>query len=142
MRQIHEHSLACAAALLFALLAVPTATAQDATFKLSGRVLGASGKSTVYVTLWNADGFLKTPIKQIRIAPDADTQFEFQVPPGRWVLSAFEDRNANGILDMGVFGPKEPSGFWHSFNGWHKPRFDEVAFSLAADTQNADITLK
>jgi hypothetical protein len=112
------------------------------TFRLSGRVLGSSGKSVVYVALWQADGFLKWPIKQIKIGPGAERVFQFDVPAGRWAVSAFEDRNGNGILDMGLFGPKEPSGFWHKFTGWHKPRFDEVASLIERDTPNADITLK
>ena len=142
MRQIPKPTLVCVAALLFALLALSAAAAQQAAFKLSGRVLGASGKNTLYVALLRSDHFLNTPVKQIRIAPGADTRFEFQVPPGRWALSAFEDRNSNGILDMGLFGPKEPSGFWPAFNGWHKPRFEEVAFSVSADIPHADIILK
>jgi hypothetical protein len=36
---------------------------------------------------------------------------------------------------MGLFGPKEPSGFWRAFHGWHKPRFSEVCASIDHDTQ-------
>ena len=112
------------------------------TFRLSGRVLGSSGKSVVYVALWQADGFLKRPVQLVRIGPAAAPGFQFDVPADRWAVSAFEDRNGNGILDMGLLGPKEPSGFWHTFKGWHKPRFEEVASMIEGDTANADITLK
>ena len=112
------------------------------TFRLSGRVLGSSGKSAVYVALWQADGFLKRPVQQVRFEPGAELHFHFEVPAGRWALSAFEDRNGNGVLDMGLFGPKEPSGFWRAFTGHHKPRFDEVAQLVGRDVLNADITLK
>src|SRR5205807_5889173 len=57
-------------------------------------------------------------------------------PGGRWALSAFEDRNGNGVLDTGLFGPKEPSGFWHPFTGHHKPRFEEVAFVIDQDRKS------
>jgi uncharacterized protein (DUF2141 family) len=57
-------------------------------------------------------------------------------------LSAFEDVNGNGILDMGTFGPKEPSGFSKAFNAWRAPKFEDVAFTLDRDTANADIALK
>jgi uncharacterized protein (DUF2141 family) len=96
----------------------------------------------VYVALWQADGFLKRPVQQIRIEPGAELVFRFEVPAGRWALSAFEDRNSNGILDMGLFGPKEPSGFWREFTGRHKPRFDEVASLIERDTPGADIQVK
>jgi hypothetical protein len=31
---------------------------------------------------------------------------------------------------MGLFGPKEPAGFFKPFAGWHRPSFDEVAFEV------------
>ena len=111
-------------------------------FKLSGRLLGSSGRNVVYVALWQADGFLKRPTKQVRIEPGGGQIFQFEVPAGHWALSAFEDRNGNGILDMGLFGPTEPSGFWRAFRGHHKPRFEEVASLVDRDTPNADIALK
>jgi uncharacterized protein (DUF2141 family) len=128
----------CVLALLVAL----QLTAAPGTVKISGRISGASGKGAIYVALWGADGFLKSPIQQIRIEPGSDPVYHFEVPAGRWAVSAFEDKNSNGKLDMGLFGPKEPSGFWHAFSGWHKPRFDEVAVAVDADVINADIALK
>jgi uncharacterized protein (DUF2141 family) len=98
-----------------------TIAAAPETFRLSRRILGSSGKSVVYVALWRADNFLKQPVQQVRIEPGADLVFQFEVPAGRWAVSAFEDRNGNGVLDMGLFGPKEPSGFWHAFSGHRKP---------------------
>jgi uncharacterized protein (DUF2141 family) len=111
------------------------------TFSLSGQVSGSSGKYVVYVALWQADGFLKHPVQQVRLEPGAARAFRFEVPAGRWAISAFEDRNGNGILDMGLLGPKEPSGFWRAFNGHHKPRFDEVSSQIEHDTSNADVVL-
>ena len=43
---------------------------------------------------------------------------------------------------MGVFGPKEPSGFWRPFHGWRKPRFDDVAVQIDQNTTDAEIKLK
>jgi uncharacterized protein (DUF2141 family) len=57
-------------------------------------------------------------------------------------VSAFEDINENGRLDMGLFGPKEPNGFWRQFRGHHQPRFDEVATLLDHDVLDADIVLR
>ena len=128
-----------------AALKAPAASARGAdaeTFKLSGRVAGASGKNNVYVALWRADGFLTHPVQQHKIAAGADPVFEFEVPAGRWAVSSFEDRNGNGVLDMGMFGPKEPSGFWRPFNGHHKPRFEEVSSQVDKDVSNITVTLK
>lgn len=142
MKQTETAIAVCTVAAMLVLIAAPARAAAPATFELSGRVVGPSGKKAVYVTLWQADGFLKRPFRQIRIEPGAELVFRFEVPADRWAVSSFEDRNGNGILDMGLFGPKEPSGFWRPFTGWHKPRFDEVASTIEGDTLHADITLK
>ncbi len=92
--------------------------------------------------MWRSDGFLQRPAEQIRLNGGTATDFKFEVAPGRWALSAFEDRNENGVLDMGAFGPKEPSGFWRPFTAWRRPTFDDVAAPLAHDTRNADIRLR
>ena len=131
----------CLAACFLALIAARHLAAADI-FSLSGRVSGSSGKYAVYVALWQSEGFLKHPVRQLRIEPGAERIFRFEVPAGRWAISAFEDRNGNGILDMGLFGPKEPSGFWRAFNGHHKPRFDEVSSPIQRDTPDADIILR
>lgn len=112
------------------------------TLKLSGRVIGGSGKHAIYVALWDEQSFLKQPVQRVRIEPGAAASFQFQMPAGRWALSAFEDQNDNGVLDMGVFGPKEPSGFWHAFHAWRKPRFDDVAVQIDRDMANANIELR
>jgi uncharacterized protein (DUF2141 family) len=129
-------------ALLAAIALGTSAEAGPASITLSGQVRGASGKHAVHVALWRREGFLEHPAREAQFAPGVAPEFRFEVPPGTWALSAFEDRNDNGVLDMGLFGPKEPSGFWRPFTGWHRPRFDEVAASITSDTPNADITLK
>ena len=108
---------------------------------ISGSVTGASAKHAVYVALWNAAAFLATPVQQIRIDAGADPRFQFRVPPGEYALSAFEDKNGNGILDMGAFGPKEPSGFWRDFHAWRKPRFADISSPYLKDTSAIQIRL-
>jgi len=125
-------------ALLLAATTAPTAGG----LVLSGKVLGASGKGTVHIALWQSDGFLKHPTAEVHFDPGNSTSFHFDVLPGRYALSAFEDLNGNGILDMGMFGPKEPTGFWRPFRGWHRPRFEEVATLFQGDTRDLDIVLK
>jgi uncharacterized protein (DUF2141 family) len=129
--------------LVVGLLVSPTsALAEPSSVTLSGHVLGASGKYTVYVALWRRDGFLQRPAEGVRIEPHAPPSFGFKVSPGRWALSAFEDKNGNGVLDMGLFGPKEPAGFWRPFTAWHKPSFDDVATLVEHDVSNANVTLR
>jgi hypothetical protein len=108
---------------------------------LSGNVSGGSGKHVIFVALWQRDGFLIHAVQQARIEPHAEPHFQFQVPIGRWAVSAFEDVNDNGVLDMGAFGPKEPSKFWHPFHKWRKPRFEDVAVQVDQNVTELDIKL-
>ncbi len=128
--------------LLIALSIAATAAVTPGRVQLSGQVLAASGKGTVHVALWQAEGFLEHPVQEVRLGPGKPLDFHFDVTPGRYALSAFEDLNGNGILDMGLLGPKEPSGFWRPFHGWHKPRFDEVASQFGRETHGLEIVLK
>jgi len=130
---------------LIAFVTLPATLAQVSgkeQFEISGRVTGGSGKHTIYVALWGSEGFLDKPVKQVRIDPQAAPTFRFYVPAGSWAVSAFEDENNNGVLDMGHFGPKEPSGFLRAFHGWHKPRFTDVAISVDHNINDANIKLR
>jgi len=122
----------------------PAAGAEDgpAVVALAGRVHGASGRHAIHVALWRRDGFLEHPAREARFAPGQPPEFRFDVPQGKWAVSAFEDRNDNGVLDMGLFGPKEPAGFWRPFTAWRRPKFDDVAAAILRDTTDADVTLK
>lgn len=120
---------------------LPAVCVAQQTVTLSGRVLGASGKHPVYVALWDAKSFLGQPVLRVRLEAQGSTAFAFKVRPGSWAMSAFEDVNGNGKLDMGLMGPKEPSGFWRPFHQWHKPRFADVASQVEEDTPGADIQI-
>jgi uncharacterized protein (DUF2141 family) len=108
---------------------------------ISGRISGTSGLHTVHVALWDVKGFLRKPVQEVQLTGQTTPRFQFILRPGQWAVSAYEDRNENGILDMGLFGPKEPSGFWRPFHGWHKPRFEEVASDVDRDISDANVAL-
>ena len=131
------------AVLLLLVASLPReAGASPASVVLSGSVLGSSGKHPVYVALWDAASFLRKPVRSLKIVPGSPTSFSFAIEPGRWALSAYEDMNENGILDMGIFGPKEPNGFWRAFARRRRPTFDDVGVLVTTDTPGADIRLK
>ena len=116
--------------------------AAAATVPIDGRVANATGKHVVHVALWTADNFLDKPTKELTFAPGVEPRFHFDVAPGRWAVSAYEDKNDNGTLDVGAFGPKEPQGFWRPFKAWRKPRFDDVDRDVTAPIGDATITLR
>jgi uncharacterized protein (DUF2141 family) len=125
-----------------ALLCAASASADPATVAIAGHVAGASGHHVVHVALWTSDNFLGTPTRELTFPPGTEPRFHFDVAPGRWAVSAYEDRNNNGTLDVGMFGPKEPSGFWRPFRAWRKPRFDDVDRRVDAPIADAVVTLK
>jgi hypothetical protein len=133
--------ISCSLLAYISIAAVPAQAPHIDPIRLSGSVSGWSGTHTLYVALWDEGGFLKTPVQQVRLDPGAVPEFQFQIPRGRWALSAYEDTNGNGILDMGAFGPKEPYGFWRSFHAWRKPRFVDVASQIDRDTASVAISL-
>jgi uncharacterized protein (DUF2141 family) len=75
---------------------------------------------------------------QYEAQPGHTARYTFVVPQSRWAISAHEDRNENGVLDTGLFGTREPSGFWRPFRGWHKPNFEEVAILVDRDIRDAN----
>ncbi len=131
-------TLLCLAA---SLCAIQTGAPAPTTFTLSGHVIGGSGQHAIHVALWDSAGFLSKPAQEIVLRPGDPREFHFEVVRGRWALSAFDDLNDNGKLDMGTFGPREPNGFWQPFHAWRKPRFDDVAAEIDRDVTAADIHL-
>jgi uncharacterized protein (DUF2141 family) len=138
---VSRRVIALAAVLTGSALA-NTQTQTPALVTVSGLVTGASGQHTVHVAIWEANGFLETPVQESFLAAARVAKYAFAIPAGEWAVSAYEDRNENGELDMGTFGPKEPAGFWPPYHGRHRPHFAEVARRIDHDVPNADIALR
>jgi uncharacterized protein (DUF2141 family) len=68
--------------------------------------------------------------------------YSFELKPGTYTVSAYEDENENGKIDMGAFGPKEPSGFYRKFTAWRAPKFEDVKFELRSSMNTAHIKIK
>ena len=96
---------------------------------------------TVYIMLWRAANFLTTPTAVVRLSPDQPSDYSFTVTPGVWAVSAFEDVDENGKLDMSWFGPTEPFAFTRPFHAPRKPRFDEVSFHVDHDLADLDLAI-
>ncbi len=108
---------------------------------LEGSIPGPVREHPVRVLVWTPGNFLKTPSQSLVIPAGAALTFRFEVDLGQWCVSAFEDENANGKLDMGFFGPREPSGFWRPYSAWRKPRFDDVGRTVDAPMKGIEIIL-
>ena len=130
--------------LLLALALMPAESGAEETrsITIAGKVLGWSGSHTLRLALWRADHFLEKPFQTVSIPAGHPAEFSFSASPGEWAVSAYEDVNENGTLDMGLFGPKEPMGFWRPFTAHRKPTFKDVSMVVERDLTNVEIRLK
>ncbi len=144
MRQVAHNSklwLALGIAILV-LLTAPAGVSQPArSASLEVVITGVlPAKGPVRVGLWRtADGFLKgRSYRRAAADPVADSvRVEFDsLAPGRYAVSAYQDKNANGKLDQGFMGkPKEPYGFSNDARGrLGPPSFEDAAVEVAADS--------
>jgi uncharacterized protein (DUF2141 family) len=137
-----HHRRGWLAAVVVTVTLTATGAQETMHFSIAGEITGASGAHAIRVALWNEVGFLQKPVTDLRLDAGTAARYRFVVRPGRWAISAYEDRNENGVLDMGLFGPKEPTGFSRPFRGRHKPHFEDVAIPVDHDITDANILLK
>ncbi len=66
------------------------------------------------------------------------------VPPGRYAVQAFQDANANGEVDRGMFGiPKEGIGFSNdAMAKLQRPKFTVAAFDHGTASQQIEVLLR
>lgn len=99
------------------------------------------GEGTLYIYLVNEKLFetpgvgLKTIIKEISKDDQSRLLFEFRnVSWGEYGIRVFLDKNKNGKLDKGAFGPKEPWGMsYRDKKTFGKPKFSQISFLVNND---------
>ena len=104
-----------------------------------------SGEGKVHAQICSESEFLKS----CRYGADAaakagsTTVVVPDVPPGRYAVVAYHDRNSNGKADVNFLGfPTEDVGFSHdALKGLVKPKFSDAAFDHGAETQRITLTL-
>lgn len=117
--------------LLLGGLPVPAA-AGDIAVSVEG---AATDSGSVVLCLWGGDaGFPDCekgkPLRRIVVPAGAPTATFADVPPGSYAVSAFHDRNGNGVLDSNFIGlPKEPVGMSNNPKIMGRPRFKPAQFS-------------
>jgi uncharacterized protein (DUF2141 family) len=128
----------------------PTTTVQTPGFKISGKVI-FSRSGDIYLAVvtaeqWNknlkSDYFKIIPV-ETSPGKSGEAAFEFDgVLPGAYGITAFQDLNSNGKLDM-LFGPTEPTGTYRNARPMFRPpSFDEMEFQLDKDLTEIVIELK
>lgn len=114
---------------------------------ISGIVRGCTGEHRVVVRLHDEKTFGgKGEVGRASFEPLAirggGVFFAFEVPPGDYAISAFEDRNGNGRPDAGWFGQHERIGYHRTVPAWWTPFFHDVKFPVAGPVSGIDIELR
>lgn len=99
--------------------------------------------SRIQVSVFAADNFLKKSIqtKSVFVATEDKVSVEFDLPPGEYAVSSYQDINSNNKLDRYFFGkPKEPYGFSNNVRSLGPPAYEKCKFTI--DTSGKTIAIK
>jgi len=118
-------------------------------YSVSG-IISSPKSGTIFIALLNEKEFSGQENYRfgLRLKASASgeqkTFFTFKdVPAGVYAIRCFLDTNDNGKLDMGLFGPKEPYGFYKPMQvKTRAPVFAEVSFVVAANTDDIHVVLR
>jgi len=141
MFNLSENTMGKSLLLLLSLAAsLPLAHAAD----LEVGIGSATGKEgTVYLALYDRNGFLRTPLATATASPANPVAVFHQLSPGAYAVAIFQDLNGNGKLDRNMAGlPLEPYGFSNNAMGvMGPPDFAAAAVQVAQDRQAIVINL-
>ena len=116
-------------------------------YTISGTVT-CNGEGSIYVYLVDEE-IAKIPftgIQTIVLAPDESTNtlpFAFNnVEAGTYGIRCYQDRNKNGELDRGAFGPIEPWGMsWQGEKPQKWPKWNNFSFEVMKNISGITIVL-
>lgn len=100
-------------------------------------------QTKVRVSVFSKKDFLEKPI-QSKIFQVVGDQIivEFDLDPGDYAVSTYQDLNNNGKLDRYIIGkPKEPYGFSNNVKPFGPPSFDDCKFKLMSSPKTISISL-
>jgi uncharacterized protein (DUF2141 family) len=103
---------------------------------ISGNIRGTSGNHPLVINLFNAESWSKrTPKDQIVIPADTiSTHFNFTVTADSYGLVVIEDKDKNGKISFGIFGPSEPLKVYNLTKSvFGPPNFNDFKFNVSGD---------
>lgn len=132
-----------AIALLAAIMAAGAAQAATLTVTVTNAAEGGEVRAMLFR---DADSFSRQSHgpASFAMAPRGGTASATfnDLPPGRYAIAVFHDRNGNQALDTNLFGlPSEPYGF-SVYGGLRSPGFDDAAFVVDEPGSSVTVTLR
>lgn len=97
----------------------------------------------IWVSVFSEKGFLEKSIQtKSIIISGSKVIIEFNLPPGDYAVSTYQDINSNGKLDRYFIGkPKEPYGFSNNVKPFGPPSYKDCNFNLTSTTKSISIKL-
>jgi uncharacterized protein (DUF2141 family) len=97
----------------------------------------------IWVSVFSEKGFLEKSIQtKSVIISGSKVMVEFDLPPGEYAVSTYQDVNINGKLDRYFIGkPKEPYGFSNNIKPFGPPSYKDCKFNLTSSPKLISISL-
>lgn len=97
----------------------------------------------IYVSVFSEKDFLEKSIQTKSIVvTGSKVNIEFDLPPGDYAVSTYQDVNSNGKLDRYVIGkPKEPYGFSNNVKPFGPPSYKDCKFNFTGSPKSISISL-
>ncbi|SEJ63093.1 Uncharacterized conserved protein, DUF2141 family [Cyclobacterium xiamenense] len=97
----------------------------------------------IWVSVFSEKDFLEKSIQtQSVIISGSKVIVEFDLPPGEYAVSTYQDVNSNGKLDRYFIGkPKEPYGFSNNVKPFGPPSYKDCKFNLTSAPKLISISL-
>ena len=113
--------------------------------KLSIKISNFENKASteIKVSVFSENGFLEESIQTKSVSVSGDQVWvEFDLPPGEYAVSTYQDVNRNNKLDRYFFGkPKEPYGFSNNVKSLGPPAYAKCKFDLSTSSKTISIKL-
>ncbi|CCG40377.1 DUF2141 domain-containing protein [Magnetospirillum molischianum] len=130
---------------LIMLCSAGAAQAADLTLTITRAAADGAVRGMVF---GDADSFdrRESPVAKFSQVPDHGTVVVSlpNLPPGRYAIALYQDRNGNDRLDKNMIGvPTEPYGFSNDASApLGPPDFDQAAFDIVGERHALTITLR
>ena len=97
----------------------------------------------VWVSVFSEKYFLEKSIQTKSVSASGNKIIvEFDLPPGEYAISTYQDINNNSKLDRYFIGkPKEPYGFSNNIKPFGPPSYKDCKFTLTNSPKSISISL-
>lgn len=115
----------------------------NTTLKVEVNNFENKASTKIWVSVFSEKDFLEKSIQTKSVVVSGSKVIvEFDLPPGEYAVSTYQDVNSNGKLDRYFIGkPKEPYGFSNNVKPFGPPSYKDCKFNLTSSPKLISISL-